>query len=144
MLKNADCTLYLYNKATQGFTRHIINGVYWRENKAGNVLRSGLQTADSTTIYLYSDDVKPLTVAKDMLVRGICDFDFDNTNQQTISESMKNFKNTYNARKIKVAVELASFSNDDGDLGASGNLLGAGEIIEGTFNTSTRTFTAKE
>ncbi len=51
MLKNADCTLYLYNKATQGFTRHIINGVYWRENKAGNVLRSGLQTADSTTIY---------------------------------------------------------------------------------------------
>ena len=57
---------------------------------------------------------------------------------------MKNFKNTYNARKIKVAVELASFSNDDGDLGASGNLLGAGEIIEGTFNTSTRTFTAKE
>ncbi|MFR2137235.1 MAG: DUF6751 family protein [Pseudoruminococcus massiliensis] len=97
MLKNADCTLYLYNKATQGFTRHIINGVYWRENKAGNVLRSGLQTADSTTIYLYSDDVKPLTVAKDMLVRGVCDFDFDNTNQQTISESMKNFKNTYNA-----------------------------------------------
>lgn len=79
-----------------------------------------------------------------MLVRGLCDFDFDNTNQQTISESMKNFKNTYNARKIKVAVELASFSNDDGDLGASGNLLGAGEIIEGTFNTSTRTFTAKE
>ena len=79
-----------------------------------------------------------------MLVRGLCDFDFDNTNQQTISESMKNFKNTYNARKIKVAVELASFSNDDGDLVASGNLLGAGEIIEGTFNTSTRTFTAKE
>lgn len=79
-----------------------------------------------------------------MLVRGLCDFDFDNTNQQIISESMKNFKNTYNARKIKVAVELASFSNDDGDLGASGNLLGAGEIIEGTFNTSTRTFTAKE
>lgn len=52
MLKNADCTLYLYNKATQGFTRHIINGVYWRENKAGNVLRSGLQTADSTTIFI--------------------------------------------------------------------------------------------
>lgn len=50
-------------------------------------------------------------------------------------------ENTYYARKIKVAVELASFSNDDGDLGASGNLLGLGDIVEGTFNTSTRIFT---
>lgn len=51
-------------------------------------------------------------------------------------------ENTYTARKIKVAVELSSFSNDDGELGASGNLLGIGDIINGTFNTSTRTFTA--
>lgn len=50
--------------------------------------------------------------------------------------------NTYTARKIKVAVELASFSNDDGDLGATGNLLGIGDVVNGTFNTSTRTFTA--
>lgn len=96
MLKNADCTLYLFYKKTGGFTRHIINGVYWRENKAGNVLKSGLQTADSTTIYLYSDEIKPLTVSKDMLVKGFCDFEFDNTSPQTISESMKSFRNTYN------------------------------------------------
>lgn len=110
MLKNADCTLYLYDKTTQGFTRHIINGVYWRENKAGNVLKSGLQTADSTTVYLYSDEIKPLTVAKDMLVRGLCDFDFDNTNQQTISESMKNFKNTYNAVTV-MSIDDYMFGN---------------------------------
>lgn len=61
-----------------------------------------------------------------------------------MSNPVKSVESTYNARKIKVAVELASFSNDDGDLGASGNLLGAGEIVEGTFNISTRTFTAKE
>lgn len=95
MLKNADCTLYLYDKTAQGFTRHFISGVYWRENKAGNILRSGLQTADSTTVYLYSDDVKPLTVSKDMLVKGLCYFEFDNTSQQTVSESMKNFRSTY-------------------------------------------------
>lgn len=51
-------------------------------------------------------------------------------------------ENTYYARKIKVAIELAAFSNDDGNLGANGNLLGVGDIINGTFNTSTRTFTA--
>lgn len=60
-------------------------------------------------MYLYSDEIKPLTVAKDMLVRGLCDFDFDNTNQQTISESMKNFKNTYNARKSRSQLSLQAF-----------------------------------
>lgn len=59
-----------------------------------------------------------------------------------MNSAVSGSENTYNARKIKVAVELASFSNDDGDLGASGNLLGVGDIIKGTFNTSTRTFTA--
>lgn len=59
-----------------------------------------------------------------------------------LSQPVTGSTNTYNARKIKVAVELASFSNDDGDLGATGNLLGVGDIVNGSFNTSTRTFTA--
>lgn len=58
-----------------------------------------------------------------------------------LSRMVTGSENTYNARKIKVAVELASFSNDDGDLGATGNLLGIGDVVNGTFNTSTRTFT---
>lgn len=91
MMTNSDCTLYLYDKATGGYTRHFISGVYWRENKAGNVLKSGLQTADSTTVYLYSDKVAPASPTKDMLVKGKCDFVFDNTSTQTISESKKRF-----------------------------------------------------
>lgn len=91
MMTNSDCTLYLYDKATGGYTRHFISGVYWRENKAGNVLKSGLQTADSTTVYLYSDKVLPDSPTKDMIVKGKCDFVFDNTSQQTISESKKRF-----------------------------------------------------
>lgn len=61
-----------------------------------------------------------------------------------LGKSIADSENTYYARKIKVAIEVSDFSNDDGDLGASGNLLGLGDIIEGTFNTQTRTFTAKE
>ena len=57
-----------------------------------------------------------------------------------LSKPIEKKQNTYYARKIKVAVELSSFSNDDGDLGASGNLLGIGDIVEGTFNTETRVF----
>jgi len=95
MLKNADCTLYRYNKATQGYDRYFIQGVYWSENKAGNVLKSGLQSADSTTVYIYNDYVLPETPTKDMLVKGDCRFVFDNASPQTVSASMKEFSKLY-------------------------------------------------
>ena len=52
-------------------------------------------------------------------------------------------KTTYHARKIRVAVEVASFTNDDGEMGCSGNFLAKGDPVEGTFDTVTKTFTAK-
>lgn len=94
MMINADCTLYRYENGK--YNRYVIYGVYWRENKAGNVLKSGLQTADSTMVYLYSGEVIPQSVTKDIIVKGICDFEFDNTSQQTVSESMKAFREQYN------------------------------------------------
>ena len=51
-------------------------------------------------------------------------------------------KTTYHARKIRVAVEVASFTNDDGEMGCSGNFLAKGDPVEGTFDTATKTFTA--
>lgn len=50
---------------------------------------------------------------------------------------------TYHARKFRVAIEVASFTNDDGEMGCTGNFLAKGDPIEGTFDTSTKTFTAK-
>ena len=50
---------------------------------------------------------------------------------------------SYHARKFNVAIEVASFTNDDGEMGCSGNFLGKGDPVEGTFDTSTKTFTAK-
>ena len=47
----------------------------------------------------------------------------------------------HNARKFKVAVEVSSFSNDDGDVGCSGTLHAVGDFVNGYFNTSTKTFT---
>ena len=50
---------------------------------------------------------------------------------------------SYHARKLNVAIEVASFTNDDGEMGCTGNFLGKGDPVEGTFDTSTKTFTAK-
>ena len=52
-------------------------------------------------------------------------------------------ENTYHARKFHVAIEVASFGNEVGELNCEGNLLGIGDVVEGTFNTSTKKFTAK-
>jgi len=49
--------------------------------------------------------------------------------------------NVFEARMIKVAIEVSDFGDEDGEMTAEGNLLGNGDIILGTFATTTQTFT---
>ncbi len=58
-----------------------------------------------------------------------------------LDEAIDAETDTYYARQIKVAVEVASFDNNDGEVAISGNLLGVGDVVEGKFNISTKTFT---
>ncbi|WP_035293776.1 hypothetical protein [Clostridium sp. KNHs214] len=48
---------------------------------------------------------------------------------------------SYRARQIKVAISIDSFEDNDGDLGINGSFLGISDPVEGTFDTSTKTFT---
>lgn len=50
-------------------------------------------------------------------------------------------QNTYEARQRRVAVEVADFSDNDGEIQGSGNLLGKTDWVNGEFNTETKTFT---
>lgn len=59
-----------------------------------------------------------------------------------LDEPVASKEGTFHARKFKVAVEVSSFGEDDGDMNMSGNLLGIGDPIEGEFATATKTFTA--
>lgn len=47
----------------------------------------------------------------------------------------------FHARKFDIAIEIASFTNDDGEMACTGNFLAKGDPVEGTFNTSTGLFT---
>lgn len=47
---------------------------------------------------------------------------------------------TYRARKIKVAIAVDSFDDNDGELGISGSFLGQSDPVEGTFTVSDKTF----
>lgn len=50
--------------------------------------------------------------------------------------------NEFRARKIKVAIEVKDFKEKDGEMSADGSLLGQGDIVVGTFNTTTKVFTS--
>lgn len=49
--------------------------------------------------------------------------------------------NTFRARKFRVAIEVASFDDNDGELAVTGNLLSVSDLVVGTFNTETKAFT---
>lgn len=89
MLTNADCTIY--EKDT--FAPHVLHGVYWFDARGMTAGKGGMQIADSVLVYLYETDYLPK--AGDLLVKGECSFAFDITSQQTVSESMKRFREAY-------------------------------------------------
>ena len=89
-MTNADCTLYKYKDGK--YTRYFIPGVYWHESKAANVMKSGIQSADSITVFFFSNKVIPEAPAKDMLVKGCCFFNFTATTEKELSEQMKEFR----------------------------------------------------
>ncbi|MBO0559002.1 hypothetical protein EXQ37_03975 [Clostridium botulinum] len=47
----------------------------------------------------------------------------------------------FRARKIKIAISVDSFDDEDGDLGISGSFLGISDPVLGTFDTTTKEFT---
>ena len=50
-------------------------------------------------------------------------------------------ENTFVARQQKIAIAVSSFGNEDGEMTCEGDLLGIGDIVNGTFNTQSKTFT---
>lgn len=86
MLINANCTVY--EKDT--YIRHYIPNVYWYDSRGRTVSKSGIQISDQVIVYIYDSDYIPK--AGDIIVKDECSFQFDTTSQQTVSQSMKLFR----------------------------------------------------
>lgn len=89
MLKNADCTIY--EKDT--YTRHFVPGVYWNDSRGRTVSKNGIQVSDSLIVYIYDSEYVPKD--GDIIVKGNVEFTFTTTSQQTISQSMTQFRAAY-------------------------------------------------
>ena len=61
--------------------------------------------------------------------------------EKTGADAETEYIRGYPARKRKVAIEVADFTDNDGEIVGSGNLLGKGDWIEGHFDPSTKKFT---
>ena len=92
MYTNADITLYSY--VDNEYIRKVIKDVFWNEVKESNTLKSGLNTADSVKIFVPLENmpVTKITTGKDIIVKGVTEFEIDNTSQATQSASLNQLK----------------------------------------------------
>ncbi len=93
LITNADLTVF--EKDT--FIRHKFNDVYLIDNRGVVVKKNGEQTKGDVEIEIYAPNIKDRYVPKigDIIVWGECNFEFDVTSQQTVSESLRNFRANY-------------------------------------------------
>lgn len=89
------CTIY----EKDSYTRHTFENVYFNDARGSVVLVDGISVAGSLNIQIYADlfredSYKPQI--GDIAVLGDCDFEFDVTSQQSLSESMQEFRGLNN------------------------------------------------
>lgn len=118
MHTEASCTVYRFSGI--GFDRYFVPRCHWQETESGGVNNSGYQSADAVTVYVPLNaavitadnhtfpcdqlfpnmDICPENSAKDIIVKGNCEFVFDNANQQTVSEGLKTLRKTHAVRTV--------------------------------------------
>jgi hypothetical protein len=104
MITNADMTLYSWSGT--GYTRKPIGDVFWQESKQSNVEKTGLAAADSLKIFIPAGSVSEVltfTTSKDLAVKGIISFEFDNTSEASRSASLKTFRAAFKVFEVTIA-----------------------------------------
>lgn len=114
MYTNADMTLYSWS--TSGYTRKVIKGVFWQEVKQSNIEKIGLVSSDSVKVFIpvkSAQDSLCFTTSKDLAVKGVIAFEFDNTSEATRSTSFKSLNTSHDVHTVNAA---------DGKLYGSSNM----------------------
>lgn len=139
MYTNTGATLYNYDrdKATGKVTyrRTYLRNVFWDDSKQSNVLKSGLTSVESVNIsvpfdvdaegktykspkeYLNSTDKDNSFTftanSQDLIVKGIIDYEINNSSSQKISESLSYLKNNYDYVMTISIVDMKDFGSEN-------------------------------
>lgn len=101
MICTSDCTVFI--ALEKGFESRYIPECHWVENLSSDVLKTGQTKSDTVTVYIPSEysAFAPKSTDRDMVVKGKCDFVFDNTDDKTVSESMREFRKQHKCFTVK-------------------------------------------
>lgn len=138
MYTNTGATLYNYDRdKTTGkvrYRRTTLENVFWDDSKQSNTMKSGLTSIESVKVcvpfdvktngkayaspkaYLNSADKDNLFTfvanSQDLIVKGIIEYEIDNTSNQTISESLSYMKNNFDYVMTVSVVDMKDFGSE--------------------------------
>ena len=112
MLTNSDCTIYLYFydeiEKVGGYKKHYIPDCYWEESIGERVTKNGQGASNSLFFCIENPSIIPKSPTRDIVIKGYCDFDFDNASEATVSNSFKSLRKKYDFKTI-MSCELLNF-----------------------------------
>lgn len=102
MFTNLDITLYLCTKdgKLEKFTRQVVKNVYWEDVDNATFIKTGQRGSCTALVMIPLSSLEGainFTKGKDLMVKGVVDFDFDNTSQATIAEGIAKLKTNHKA-----------------------------------------------
>lgn len=100
MFTNSDITFYLCEKEGKldKFKRQVVKNVYWEDVDNVTFLKTGQRGSCMALIMVplsSLEGVVNFAKGKDLMVKGVIDFEFDNTSQATISEGIVKLKTNH-------------------------------------------------
>ena len=102
MFTNSDITMYLCEKEGKldKFKRQVVKNVYWEDVDNATFLKTGQRGSCTALVMLplsSLDGAVKFAKGKDLMIKGVVDFEFDNTSQVTIAEGIARLKTNYKA-----------------------------------------------
>lgn len=87
-------SITIYHKIGTSYVREVYHKCFWDEDKASNIKKSGLASVDSLYISMPLSAAPNLTInnGKDLVIKGEIEDEFENTTEQTQSNSLKALK----------------------------------------------------
>lgn len=92
MITNSSCTVY--RAIDKGFERSYIPECFWQESRGASLAKGGVLEDIGVIVYIPEKyaALAPRTAQKDMLVKGGCPLEFDNSSEKTVSESLRTLR----------------------------------------------------
>ena len=98
-----DKTITLYHFENGKFIRSLIENCFYYDSNATNFNKTGLVSNDTFKVVINTSENIKIAEGKDIIVKGECEFEFNNESEKTQSESLKEFKTKHEYYTVNTA-----------------------------------------